>query len=61
VFVPQPPILEMVLQKYFCGVSSKGKKTGKTKIKQNCTKQKNPTKCPKFKCNSFSKFFSMQV
>jgi hypothetical protein len=36
-------------------VSSKGKKTGKTKIKQNCTKQnKNPTKSPKFKCNTVS-------
>jgi hypothetical protein len=40
-------------------VSSKGKKTGKTKIKQNCTKQKkNPTKCPKFKCHTVSVSFS---
>jgi hypothetical protein len=41
-------------------VSSKGKKTGKTKIKQNHTKQnkKKPTKCPKFKCNTVSVSFS---
>jgi hypothetical protein len=37
-------------------VSSKGK----NKIKQNHTKQtkKNPTKCPKFKCNTVSVSFS---
>jgi hypothetical protein len=42
-------------------VSSKGKKTGKTKIKQNRTKQnktKKPPECPKFKCNTFSVSFS---
>jgi hypothetical protein len=41
-------------------VSSKGKKTGKRKIKQNYTKQnkKYPTKCPKFKCNTVSVSFS---
>jgi hypothetical protein len=39
--------------------SSKGKKTRNNKIKQNCTKQtnKNPTKCPKFKCNKVSVSF----
>jgi hypothetical protein len=42
-------------------VSSKGKKTGKVKIKQKCTKQqqKYPTKCPKFKCNKVSVSFSV--
>jgi peptidoglycan biosynthesis protein MviN/MurJ (putative lipid II flippase) len=41
-------------------VSSKDKQTGKTKIKQNHTKQnkKNPTKCPKFKYNTVSVSFS---
>jgi hypothetical protein len=41
VFVPQPPILEMCLRSSSVVVSSKGKNTGKTKIKQNHTKQTN--------------------
>jgi hypothetical protein len=40
-------------------VSSRKKKTGKTKIKQpHKTKKKNPTKCPKFKCNTVLVSFS---
>jgi hypothetical protein len=54
VFVPQPPVLEMVPQMLFCSCLSKGK----NKIKWNHTKQKKPTKCPKFKCNTVSVSFS---
>jgi hypothetical protein len=60
VFVPQPPILEMVPQMLFCSVSSKGK----NKIEQNCTKQQQqkPHKVSQVQMQySFSKFFSMLV
>jgi hypothetical protein len=42
VLVPQPPVLEMVSQKYFCPCLIKGEKKQST------------TKYPKFKCNTVS-------
>jgi hypothetical protein len=57
VLVLQPPILEMVSQKQFCHCLIKEEKKLK-KPKQHKTKQKNPTKCSKFKCNTVSVSFS---
>jgi hypothetical protein len=48
VFIPQPPILDVVSQKYFCHCLIKGDKN----------KTKKPQKCPRFKCNTISVSFS---
>jgi hypothetical protein len=58
VFIPQPAILEMVLQKYFCHCLIKGEKTKPNQTKPKQHKTKKTTTFPKFICNTVSVSFS---